>query len=137
MNLGGVVVSCDRCELPFDEEERVPTILPDCAHTLCSTCIQEIITSSPPNVCPLCGRQINSYHSADDFRVNYKLLSLLNDPSLGKLHNFFPCQKHQDKPIEIFCKTCSQAVCIRCIYDEHNGHHLLQVEDMSKLYILK
>lgn len=39
----GVVVTCDNCDEPFDEEGRLPTILPDCAHTLCSNCIKEIL----------------------------------------------------------------------------------------------
>jgi hypothetical protein len=24
-------------------------------------------------------------------------------------------------------------VCVKCIYDDHNGHHLMQVEEMCKL----
>jgi hypothetical protein len=85
---GGVVVTCDRCDEPFDEEIRVPTILPDCAHTLCAKCIKEIIEDASEKSsergfykekrCPLCGTEIDEHHNALDFKVNFKLLSLLN-----------------------------------------------------------
>lgn len=44
MGLGpSVMITCDRCEEAFDEMERQPTILPDCGHTLCALCINELI----------------------------------------------------------------------------------------------
>jgi hypothetical protein len=42
-----------------------------------------------------------------------------------------PCPRHSLKIIEYFCKTCSESVCVKCIYDEHNGHSLIPVADMS------
>ncbi len=42
-----------------------------------------------------------------------------------------PCNRHPIKLIEYFCKTCSDSVCVKCIYDEHNGHSLIPVADMS------
>ena len=134
----GVVVTCDRCDEPFDEELRVPTILPDCAHTLCSSCIKEIIEEKTlEKVCPICGVTIDDLHQAEDFKINLKLLSLLTNPGMVKLSNLFPCLKHPDKPIEYFCKACSLAVCVKCIYDEHNGHNLVQVQEMCKLVKIK
>jgi hypothetical protein len=76
----GVIVTCDRCDEPFDEENKVPTILPDCAHTLCSKCIREIIEETLDKACPLCETRIDERHSAEDFKVNYKLLTLLTNP---------------------------------------------------------
>ncbi|CDW72222.1 kelch motif family protein [Stylonychia lemnae] len=127
----GVVVTCDRCNEPFDEESRVPCILPDCAHTYCSFCIQDIIEDTEEKKCPICQTPIGDDRQAEDFRINYKLLSLLLNPGTVQLSNIFPCGKHPDKPIEYFCKACSLAVCVKCIYDEHNGHNLVQVEEMS------
>ena len=31
-----------------------------------------------------------------------------------------PCPRHKMKQIEYFSKTCSESVCVKCIYDEHN-----------------
>ena len=59
----GVVVTCDRCDEPFDEEQRVPCILPDCAHTYCSFCIQEIIEGdTDEKKCPTCQTLIGDQH---------------------------------------------------------------------------
>ena len=44
---------------------------------------------------------------------------------------FTTCTRHIDKKVEYFCKTCSDTVCARCIFDEHNGHELVQIEDMA------
>jgi hypothetical protein len=33
--------------------------------------------------------------------------------------------------VEYFCKTCTGSVCVKCIYDDHNGHQLMQVEEMG------
>ena len=41
------------------------------------------------------------------------------------------CGRHYDKMIEYFCKTCTATVCVRCIFDEHNGHELVQIEEMA------
>ncbi len=44
---------------------------------------------------------------------------------------FVFCPRHSDKPIEYFCKQCSVTVCVKCMFDEHNGHELIQIEEMS------
>ena len=49
----------------------------------------------------------------------------------GSLGMFTSCTRHMDKKVEYFCKTCSDTVCARCIFDEHNGHELVQIEDMA------
>ena len=42
-----------------------------------------------------------------------------------------PCPKHSNKLVEYFCRNCSASVCVKCIYDEHNGHSLLPVDEMA------
>jgi hypothetical protein len=42
-----------------------------------------------------------------------------------------PCTRHPQKFIEYFCKTDSTSVCVKCIYDDHNGHALIPVEEMA------
>jgi hypothetical protein len=123
----GVVVTCDRCEIPFDKNQRIPTILPDCAHTLCSECIKELLDNPLifVKVCPFCKTKIGEDHGAQDFKVNHKLYSLITNPGAVKLTNFIPCDLHEDKPVEYFCKACALAVCVKCIYDHHNGHNLI------------
>ena len=42
-----------------------------------------------------------------------------------------PCPKHSHKIVECFCKSCSESVCVKCIYNDHNGHNLVPVDEMS------
>lgn len=52
-------------------------------------------------------------------------------PTMMATFDSIPCLKHTTKMIEYFCKTCSESVCVRCIYDEHNGHTLVPIADMA------
>lgn len=49
----------------------------------------------------------------------------LNVSGLEGAPYFTSCTRHIDKKVEYFCKTCSDTVCARCIFDEHNGHELV------------
>jgi hypothetical protein len=51
--------------------------------------------------------------------------------AIAGLEDTIECTRHAGKPVEYFCKSCSQSVCVRCIYDDHNGHHLMQIEEMA------
>ena len=57
------------------------------------------------------------------------------EPALAQVNPFaagaISCPRHEDKPIEYFCKTCTHTVCVKCIFDEHNGHELVQIEEMA------
>lgn len=53
----------------------------------------------------------------------------MDEETGGKM--FTSCTRHLEKKVEYFCKTCSDTVCARCIFDEHNGHELVQIEDMA------
>jgi hypothetical protein len=74
----GVIITCDRCQEQFDEKERVPTILPDCAHTLCALCVYDIIDNEPDKCCFICNQEITDISDPESFKANFKLLSILS-----------------------------------------------------------
>ena len=41
------------------------------------------------------------------------------------------CAKHRNKEIEYFCKVCHSIVCAKCMFADHNGHELAQLEDVT------
>lgn len=43
------------------------------------------------------------------------------------------CSKHKDKLIEYFCKDCLQPVCSKCMFENHNGHHLVTMEECNTM----
>ena len=52
-------------------------------------------------------------------------------PLLVGSFDSIPCPRHPQKLIEYFCKTCSTSVCVKCMYDDHNSHSLVPVEEMA------
>ena len=130
---------CDGCNDPFDcqhedpYEQRIPMMLKGCGHTLCSRCIKQVFTADEPN-CLICF-EVCTEQTAGEVRQNQKLLNFMMSEEavplmMGSLDSI-PCPRHQIKLIEYFCKTCSESVCVKCIYDEHNGHSLIPVNEMS------
>eukprot|EP00347_Sterkiella_histriomuscorum_P004289 403361015 len=41
----------------------------------------------------------------------------------------YMCLKHTDKYVEYFCRDCNITVCIKCMFFEHNGHILSQLDE--------
>ena len=76
--------------------------------------------------------------SAEECRTNNKIVEFIGSeeavPLLFGNFESIPCPKHPHKMVEYFCKTCSTQVCVKCIYDDHNGHQLMQVEEMGKVF---
>ena len=39
------------------------------------------------------------------------------------------CVRHPGKPVEYFCSPCNVGVCIKCMFVDHNGHKLNQMDE--------
>lgn len=90
----------------------------------------EGLTECPNDSEPILERQV------EECRKNQKIINFINSeeavPLLFGNFESIPCHKHPHKMVEYFCKTCTGSVCVKCIYDDHNGHQLMQVEEMGK-----
>ena len=136
-------------------EFRPPLILHSCGCTFCGKCITEIIEEGKhqevegeenmtpeeleelkngPKRCPNCQTEIIEVNP-DECRSNVKIISFLKDegaqPLVEGTLETIQCPRHTSKMIDFFCKTCSISVCSKCIYDDHNGHNLMPIKDMS------
>lgn len=127
------IITCERCEEYFDNEERTPLILPDWGHTFCETCVAELL-GEEEKACPNCGTEI-THEDPQNFKKNQKILDLIakNTNMPHELENQVMCPRHHDKIIEYFCKNCTQTVWVKCMFDDHNGHELLQVDEMTNV----
>eukprot|EP00347_Sterkiella_histriomuscorum_P017258 403350081 len=45
------------------------------------------------------------------------------------------CMVHRHKELEFYCRTCNQMVCSNCMFYEHNGHALSQLEEINGLLV--
>jgi tripartite motif-containing protein 2/3 len=132
---------CDGCGEPFDishedqEEQRVPLMLRNCGHTLCSNCVRSIFSENPEDpTCMICDEPLQEQR-INDCKQNMKLIHFMESeeavPVMMGTFDSIPCPRHVTKLVEYFCKTCSESVCVKCIYDEHNGHSLIPVSEMA------
>ena len=64
--------TCDMCNEPFNGDDKMPTILPDCGCTLCSECINEICNCEEESErrCFNCAEPIRGDREAEDFKIN-------------------------------------------------------------------
>lgn len=134
-------MTCERCTEKFNGENRTPVILPDCGHTYCEYCVADLLAEQE-KICPMCQTVIKTTDPGK-FIKNQKIIAIIErgkdllSPEMllfanaaeGEAYVF--CPRHADKPIEYFCKQCSVTVCVKCMFDEHNGHELIQIEEMA------
>lgn len=136
------MLNCERCGEAYSATDRQPVIMPDCGHTFCEVCIADLLAATPKQ-CHSCKSEIRTL-DLNRYCKNYQLLQILAamqgaGPALlgAQEAEFFDhemytsCTRHSEKKVEYFCKSCSDTVCARCIFDEHNGHELVQIEDMA------
>jgi len=76
------------------------------------------------------GDENDSERDEENSQEEVKSNSQLNSAYSDRLYNDY-CIKHKDKLIEFFCKTCTQAVCVNCIFYIHNGHNLTNLNEIS------
>ncbi|CDW83056.1 kelch motif family protein [Stylonychia lemnae] len=69
------------------------------------------------------------YINSNEEDLNNRATGIITNQVTGKVF----CFKHQDKEIEYFCKICHSIVCPRCMFAEHNGHELAQLEDVTNI----
>ena len=151
---------CDNCKNPFDENEHMPMTLP-CSHPLCLNCVKNI-KPGEKFFCQQCGLDLSTvnlkqlkphqmilslihsnsnqsesmYNSKEEGENEYSNEEITEENNISNNNNLNQieyCTKHKDKEIEFFCQTCTTAVCSKCIFETHNGHHLTLLEDMSTI----
>ena len=122
------LLSCQVCFHEFTEDdEHIPRLLP-CTHTLCESCIGQLIENNKLE-CPECRKT----HDAEDVKSfpqnKYLLTQLRRKSSVGALPKIEVCEEHKTELI-LFCLegTCQKAICITCLNEKHRRHDVTGVE---------
>lgn len=120
-----------------------PRIL-QCSHIYCEGCIAKVKVHGQPGrrtfSCPLCRRDTpvpaggaRGLQSVD-FLINN--LKDIHD-NFGHMKRASYCSVHSDKELELYCESCDELICFKCIYhgeghDSHQYHTLrLDLETVS------
>ena len=77
---------CPLCNQQYDEEIRIPRILLNCGHTICSTCISSSENSNSVIKCPEDNTEYQNI-SLSSFPINKALIRLLHKISEAKKEN--------------------------------------------------
>jgi len=86
--------------------------------------------------CVDCGQNIgpNCILSHRNIRVtsNHQLIAL-HDALKGKVEvkRIPRCKKHPLQDIDTYCKTCKEAVCLKCLSEKHSGHSFTPLEKIA------
>ncbi|CAD8069800.1 unnamed protein product [Paramecium sonneborni] len=149
---------CPECQMMFNENDNLPLMLPDCGHTICQNCIQQMLINKKYIVCPEDGIMAKNKNDISQFPKNCQLLKMVvkhkaqyqqsrqsarNDDNdidyqlqLNNLiSNDIPndlCQEHLEK-LEIVCLTDQVRICTRCaLFGQHRHHEVRSVDDVVK-----
>ena len=70
---------CRMCEEEYDLEERVPRILKQCGHCICTLCLQSAISKGLELSCPIDGTEIPlAGQTIEDFPQNVSLIHIIS-----------------------------------------------------------
>ena len=69
---------CPSCKLLYNEDIRIPRILLNCGHTICSHCISNSINSSTILKCPEDLTEYPNITALSSFPINKALMKLLH-----------------------------------------------------------
>ncbi|KAM3134266.1 hypothetical protein pb186bvf_013551 [Paramecium bursaria] len=147
---------CPECRTMFNDNENIPLMLPDCGHTICQQCIEEMLGHGSEFCCPEDGIHAKNRSKIGDFPRNCQLLKMVlkqrlsyapqvsnqisrqstrNDDDLEyrvQLNNQELCSEHLEK-LEIVCLTDKVRICTRCaLFGLHRHHEVRSVDDVIK-----
>lgn len=139
---------CFSCCSPFSFPIHSPRFLPSCGHSLCSLCLQSLL-SNPDPACPQCDTIFKS-NEFSDFPPNLQLMGNITPHKPKKsidfalatltLNSNLRCLKH-DRNFEAFCKLESKPICVSCLLEnQHKFHEVISIKDAcmeQKLKILE
>ena len=130
-----LLYSCQVCFEEFTEDdEHVPRLLP-CTHTLCHTCIGQLIKNNKIE-CPECREKHEAKKEEKSFLQNKYLLTQIKRKSSNEppaTHEFQKCVDH-GKELNMFCldPECNKAICRSCLKKDHKKHEVTEIEDHEK-----
>jgi len=130
------IFTCSICYCPYDEEERLPRIIPICGHTFCSTCLVKLYEGDHPVKCPLDKKTyLLKRRRIESFPINYSLKQGIQETS-----NLNLCRQHNEA-LTLFCLQDKKRVCSCCVHcGEHQGHetkHIVELKSKAEEKIKK
>lgn len=143
---------CPSCGEEYDTKTKLPRLFPNCGHTFCSTCIQEMIVNSEDSLsCPEDNIECQFFNKEVGigcFPLNFALHRFLAQKNSRRgtttmdridrnnredeATNLNYCSDHS-KVCEIICLTDRKIICTDCaLFGVHKNHHYTRMDDFKK-----
>ena len=133
-------LKCGLCLQTFDFDVHAPKVYQPCLHTLCKSCLDEVINRCIGRYlsCFMCRARIripDASESDSEFSTNREIQNILTivyeaDREITP-PRFLKCNLHEGKVISMLCVTCDVGICINCVIKSqtHTGHEIEMMEE--------
>ena len=114
----------------------------DNSRTMCSICTEEelfdeskVVTRHCVECCEDLCSQCSKNHHKLRMSKSHTLVEIgkQNNEQLLKCRPSF-CEQHPDKPLELFCNDCKEAICITCHVVRHKSHSYDDINKVSDTF---
>ena len=78
---------CPNCYSSYDEKTHLPRKLPDCPHSLCTSCIKKLIKTNNEFICPLDSTVSKNIFSLKDFKIDNFLIDESKNYNINNNNN--------------------------------------------------
>ena len=141
---------CHICNEKFNQVERHPKSLP-CNHTFCLPCLKQVFDHNQQNSrtrrqvtwlddtfegvlkCPECRVEIFlSRAEIESLPSDHRVIQMMDFLSQVSTKSQNVCSKHENQPLNFFCKKCLHPVCRDCTVLDHKegqGHDIVDVSE--------
>lgn len=138
---------CQICGNHFNVGERIPRILVNCGHTLCTKCLTSIHKGGKVR-CPICNKLMKNLETIERLPLNINILNEIveSDPLLSEItlaeneeDEDKLCEKHQDRVKHFFCSNHRTIFCRECIRIDHTDEacfvvDLYEIQKMKQIH---
>ena len=125
-----VQLTCAICLDRYTDPRSLP-----CVHSYCRDCIDhlpvELDNGRHLVRCPSCRKATQlSERGAAALPVNFHINNLLDIDELLKKSSqqLRTCHAHNNRPKDIYCDTCEELVCLKCVSESHSNHEYDRAE---------
>ncbi|VDI51645.1 P2X purinoceptor 4 [Mytilus galloprovincialis] len=80
-------------------------------------------------MCDQCKDGVHFRIAKDHKLLNIKEIGEHEDSWNSFAFSKLNCQDHPNQPCSLYCKTCSNVICLKCIVKVHNGHDFVDEEE--------
>jgi len=119
-------ITCPCCFEEYHQPDRLPRLIIQCGHTICSQCLHTALFDSNIPKCPLDEQHIEgSSLDIEQFPVNSALIHILETKIPWDV-----CSVHKKKK-KLICIDHECKLCMKCVLQgEHKDHNLKYIEEI-------